>query len=106
MLQSTSRKSQQHQGDIVSKVTPWFVYLIRTKENKLYCGVTNDLLRRFKQHSAGKGAKALRGKGPLALVWSQTENSKSEALKTEIAIKKLTKARKEALVKLASRFDI
>lgn len=77
---------------------PWYVYLIRTAENKLYCGITNDLERRFNQHQMGKGAKALRGRGPLTLVWSQQERDKSSALKTEIAIKKLTKKRKEELV--------
>ncbi|OIN23937.1 GIY-YIG nuclease family protein [Vibrio barjaei] len=83
----------------------WFVYLIRTSQSALYCGITNDLQRRFKQHQEGKGAKALRGKGPLQLVWSQSEINKSEALKTEIAIKKLKKAQKERLVKQAVRFE-
>ncbi len=76
----------------------WFVYLIRTKSNALYCGVTNDLDRRFKQHCEGKGAKALRGKGPLQLVWHQVVDSKSTALKTEYAIKQLSKNAKEHLV--------
>ncbi|GMQ48769.1 GIY-YIG nuclease family protein [Vibrio sp. 10N] len=84
----------------------WYVYLIRTAENKLYCGVTNDLERRFKQHQTGKGAKALRGRGPLKLVWSQPQQSKSEALKTEIAIKKLDKKRKERLVATGEEFVI
>ncbi len=76
----------------------WFVYLVRTKSNSLYCGITNDLERRFKQHCEGKGAKALRGKGPLTLVWNQSVASKSEALKIEYAIKKLPKKVKENLV--------
>ncbi|WP_117234131.1 GIY-YIG nuclease family protein [Vibrio maerlii] len=76
----------------------WFVYLVRTKSNSLYCGITNDLERRFKQHCEGKGAKALRGKGPLKLVWNQSAESKSEALKIEHAIKKLSKKTKENLV--------
>lgn len=84
----------------------WYVYLIRTVEDKLYCGITNDLERRFKQHQAGKGAKALRGRGPLKLVWSQTQQSKSEALKTEIAIKKLSKKQKEYLVNEEQTFPI
>ncbi|OOF07043.1 hypothetical protein BZG79_13560, partial [Salinivibrio sp. MA427] len=49
--------------------TPWFVYLIRTRQGHLYCGVTTNVSRRFAQHSAGKGARALRGKGPLLLAW-------------------------------------
>ncbi|CDS99126.1 GIY-YIG nuclease family protein [Vibrio coralliirubri] len=82
------------------KNADWVVYLIRNRHNALYCGVTNNLERRFEQHQTGKGAKALKGKGPLKLVWSFDVGSKSEALKTEYAIKKLPKSRKEKLVSL------
>ncbi|WP_210441743.1 GIY-YIG nuclease family protein [Vibrio crassostreae] len=82
------------------KNTDWVVYLIRNRHNALYCGVTNNLERRFEQHQTGKGAKALKGKGPLKLVWSFDVGSKSEALKTEYAIKQLPKSRKEKLVSL------
>ncbi|OBT23367.1 hypothetical protein A9263_09855 [Vibrio cyclitrophicus] len=83
-----------------NKDADWVVYLIRNKNNALYCGVTNNLERRFEQHQQGKGAKALKGKGPLKLVWSFSVGSKSEALKTEYAIKQLPKSRKEKLVSL------
>ncbi|MEZ9183118.1 GIY-YIG nuclease family protein [Vibrio splendidus] len=82
------------------KNADWVVYLIRNRHNALYCGVTNNLERRFEQHQTGKGAKALKGKGPLKLVWSFDVGSKSEALKTEYAIKQLPKYRKEKLVSL------
>ena len=82
------------------KNADWVVYLIRNRHNALYCGVTNNLERRFEQHQTGKGAKALKGKGPLRLVWSFDVGSKSEALKTEYAIKQLPKSRKEKLVSL------
>ncbi|MCY9863235.1 GIY-YIG nuclease family protein [Vibrio coralliirubri] len=84
----------------VEKNADWVVYLIRNRHNALYCGVTNNLERRFEQHQTGKGAKALKGKGPLKLVWSFDVGSKSEALKTEYAIKQLPKSRKEKLVSL------
>ncbi|MCZ8503070.1 GIY-YIG nuclease family protein [Vibrio lentus] len=85
---------------ILDKNAGWVVYLIRNRHNALYCGVTNNLERRFEQHQTGKGAKALKGKGPLELVWSFDVGSKSEALKTEYAIKQLPKLRKEKLVSL------
>ncbi len=78
---------------------PWHVYLIRTRTNMLYCGMTNDLERRFAQHQAGNGAKFLRGKGPLSLVWTQQVANKSQALKLEIKVKKLAKASKEKMVR-------
>ncbi|HGT8905200.1 TPA: DNA damage response exodeoxyribonuclease YhbQ, partial [Escherichia coli] len=51
-------------------MTPWFLYLIRTADNKLYTGITTDVERRYQQHQSGKGAKALRGKGELTLAFS------------------------------------
>ncbi|ELP5727176.1 GIY-YIG nuclease family protein [Vibrio vulnificus] len=77
----------------------WSVYLIRTRHNALYCGVTNNLERRFAAHQQGKGAKALRGKGPLELVWAFAVGSHSTALKVEHYIKSLRKLDKERLVK-------
>lgn len=85
---------------VFNKDTDWVVYLIRNRHNALYCGVTNNLERRFELHQQGKGAKALKGKGPLSLVWSFNVDSKSQALKTEYAIKQLPKSHKEKLVSL------
>ncbi|EDP60550.1 GIY-YIG nuclease family protein [Vibrio sp. AND4] len=76
----------------------WSVYLIRNNRNALYCGITNDVQRRFNQHKSGKGAKALKGKGPLVLEWSCAFESKSIAMRVEYFIKQLTKAKKELLV--------
>lgn len=76
----------------------WWVYLIRNNRNALYCGVTNNLERRFKMHQDGKGAKALKGKGPLVLEWSQELNNKVTAMQLEYKIKQLKKSDKEALV--------
>lgn len=77
----------------------WWVYLIRMANNALYCGITTDLEKRFALHQQGKGAKALRGKGPLSLVWSIRVTDKSSALKLEAKIKKQPKQKKEALVR-------
>lgn len=79
-------------------MTPWFLYLIRTADNRLYTGITTDVARRFIQHQAGKGAKALRGKGELALVFSMPVGDRSQALRAEYRIKQLTKRQKELLV--------
>jgi putative endonuclease len=66
--------------------------------NGLYCGITTDVQRRFQQHQDGTGAKALRGKMPLFLVWSMMVGDRSLASKVEYHIKKLPKLRKEAIV--------
>lgn len=79
-------------------MTPWFLYLIRTADNKLYTGITTDVTRRFTQHQNGKGAKALRGKGTLELAFFAPVGEKRLALRLEYRIKQLTKRQKERLV--------
>lgn len=77
----------------------WWIYLIRTSSNSLYCGITTDINRRFAQHQKGQGAKALRGKGPLTLAWQyELGPEKGNALRLEYKIKQLTKAQKEHLI--------
>lgn len=72
----------------------WFLYLIRTADNKLYTGITTDVERRYQQHQSGKGAKALRGKGELTLAFSAPVGDRSLALRAEYRVKKLTKRQK------------
>lgn len=76
----------------------WHLYLIRTAHGALYTGITTDPERRLKQHQAGKGARSLRGKGPLELVWQKEVGERSRALRLEYRLKQLAKAEKERLV--------
>jgi len=79
----------------------WTLYMIRTKNGALYTGITQDVERRFAEHSAGgkKSAKYLKGRGPLKLVFQKKIGTRSEALKAEAAIKKMSKPEKEGMVK-------
>ncbi|MBU2874934.1 GIY-YIG nuclease family protein [Marinobacter salexigens] len=78
----------------------WFVYMVRTARGALYTGITTDVPRRFAEHQAGapKGARSLRGKGPLELVLSLPAGDRSRASKLEWHIKQWPRQRKEALV--------
>ena len=76
----------------------WFVYLLRCKDDTLYCGITPDLEKRLEQHRSGKGAKYTRGRGPLELVYQEEVAGHSEALKREIAIKRLSRQEKLQLI--------
>ncbi|WP_018692838.1 GIY-YIG nuclease family protein [Algicola sagamiensis] len=76
----------------------WSVYLIRDKHHCLYCGISNDVQKRFLQHQQGKGAKSLRGKMPLDLVFFEAVGTRSEASQLEAKIKKLRKSQKEQLI--------
>ncbi|WP_145495183.1 GIY-YIG nuclease family protein [Yersinia massiliensis] len=78
--------------------SPWYLYLLRTASGMLYTGITTDVARRMVQHQSGKGAKALRGKGTLTLVFHCDAGDRSMALKLEYRVKQLTKQQKEKLV--------
>jgi putative endonuclease len=79
---------------------PWFVYLVRMQSGALYTGISTEPERRLRQHQGALvgGAKALRGKGPLNLVWQLSAKNKSHASRLEYQIKQLSKAKKEALI--------
>jgi putative endonuclease len=78
----------------------YFVYLLRCKDNSLYCGQTNNLEKRTKEHnvSKNKSAKYTVGRRPVTLAYYEEVENISSALKRECAIKKLSKAQKEKLV--------
>ena len=75
----------------------WTVYILECGDGTLYTGITDDLERRLKAHSEGKGAKYTRGRGPLILRHREELPDKGTALKREYAIKQLSKPEKMAL---------
>lgn len=77
----------------------WHVYLIRTRCGALYAGVATDVTRRLDEHenASGSGAKYLRSKGPLQLVYQVKIGSRALALKAESGIKKMSKRKKEQI---------
>lgn len=79
---------------------PYTVYMLRTSKNTLYTGITNDLEKRLQVHSSKKNnaSKYVRSFPYFTLVYQEIVETKSEALKREYAIKKLTKKQKEELV--------
>lgn len=79
--------------------TPYTLYLLRCSDETLYTGITADLKRRIHEHNTSdKGAKYTRSRRPCILLHSEELENKSAALKREITIKKMTKAKKEALL--------
>ncbi|MBF6636277.1 GIY-YIG nuclease family protein [Rouxiella silvae] len=73
--------------------------MLRTPTGMLYTGITTDVLRRLQQHQCGKGAKSLRGKGVLTLVFHCAAGDRSQASQLEYQIKQLSKKHKEILVR-------
>lgn len=78
----------------------WYVYILRCADGSLYTGIAKSLAKRVAEHnSSGKAcAKYTRSRQPVSLVYFETCASRSEATKRELAIKRLPKSSKEALV--------
>ncbi len=91
-----------------ASIAVWFVYIIQTTTGILYTGIATDVERRFTEHCATyhgqpkslvkKGAKFFRGHQPERVVYKEAVNSRSEATKRELAIKKMSRAAKLKLL--------
>ncbi len=78
-----------------------YVYILECSDGTLYTGWTNDLDKRIKAHNEGKGAKYTKARRPVTLTYYEEYENKSDALKREAAIKKLSRAEKVNMVKAA-----
>ncbi len=72
----------------------FFVYILLTENNKLYCGYTNNVEKRYHLHKIGKGAKFTRANKPKSILFVKKCSTKSEALKLEYFIKQLDRSKK------------
>ena len=78
---------------------PWYLYLVRCGDGTLYTGISTNVGRRLAEHRAGKGARYLRGRGPLALARKVRVGVVGDALKAERKVKRMSPARKEKLIR-------
>jgi putative endonuclease len=86
----------------------WYLYLVRCCDGSLYTGITTDVARRFAEHQGNgdAGAKYLRGRGPLVLVFQKKLRNQSLALGVESKVKKMSKAKKEELIRDNTRIEM
>ena len=80
-----------------------YVYILRCADGTFYTGYTTDPERRTRVHNSGKGAKYTRSRLPVELIYIEEFDDKSEAQRREYAIKQLSRAEKEKLVKWKSK---
>ncbi len=78
----------------------WVVYLLRCANDHLYCGITNDLSKRIKQHNGELkgGAKYTLSRLPCNLVYLEKSKNRKEALIREFEIKQMPKSQKWELI--------
>ena len=72
-------------------------YLLACAGMNFYAGYTPDITRRVLLHETGRGAKYTRAHRPVRLVYTEEYATKSEAMRREAALKRLTHAQKAAL---------
>jgi uncharacterized protein (TIGR02453 family) len=77
---------------------PWFVYIARCGDGSLYTGVTTDPVARVAAHNRGQGAAYTRARRPVRLVHLERAAGRSDALRRELAIKRLSRAEKERML--------
>lgn len=76
-----------------------YTYIVRCKDDTLYCGWTNNLKKRIDSHNAGTGAKYTKSRRPVELVYYEVFATKEEAMSREYAIKQMKRSEKESLIK-------
>jgi len=75
-----------------------YVYILQCRDNTLYTGYAIDLEKRLAEHREGRSCKYTRGRLPVQLVYQEKLPGKSEAMKRELQIKKLSKTQKQRLI--------
>ena len=79
--------------------TEYSAYIVHCGDGSYYTGISADVERRLKEHeNSPRGAKYLRGRGPLQLVFSEVVGGRPEASSLEYRIKRLNRSEKEALI--------
>lgn len=81
----------------------WLVYILKCGDGTYYTGITNDLPKRLKAHTAGIASRYTRARLPVKAVYRESQTDKSRALRRELEIKKLTRKQKIFLIKLPGK---
>jgi|TARA_B100001093_G_scaffold11705_1_gene10874 putative endonuclease len=76
----------------------WAVYILECSDGSFYTGISNNVEARINTHNASKGAKYTKSRLPVTLVFQENTLTKSESLRREIEIKKLTRKKKMELI--------
>jgi len=76
----------------------WYVYILECKDKTLYTGITKNLAERLDKHNRGKASKYTRGRTPVKMIFHETYDTKTIALKREYQLKRWSRQKKLALI--------
>jgi len=80
-----------------------YVYILECRDRTYYTGYTVNIEKRLAEHRGGRASKYTRGRLPVQLVYLEELPGKSEAMKRELQIKRLSKTAKQHLINSACR---
>lgn len=80
--------------------TTWYVYIVRCSDDTLYTGITTDVARRVIEHNEDDrlGARYTRARRPVSLAYAEAAQDRATATRRELAIKRMGRAEKTALL--------
>ncbi len=77
----------------------YFLYIVECADGSLYTGISTDVDRRLEEHTTGvRGARYVRGRTPLTLVFATPVGDRSRASSAEARVKRLSKRQKRSLI--------
>ena len=76
--------------------------MLRCRDGSLYTGITNDLGKRLRRHSAGSASAYTRARRPVRLVYEEPQPDRAAALRREAALRRLSRVEKLALARRAT----
>lgn len=76
----------------------FYIYILECSDGTYYTGYTDNPERRLAVHNSGKGAKYTKTRRPVKMIYTEAFETKSEAMRREAGIKRLTRKEKENLV--------
>ena len=78
----------------------FWIYVLKTSDNTLYIGQTNNLDKRLKEHmeKSARSAKYIKYFDSFELIYTEEFETRSEAMHREAQLKKLSRARKDKLI--------
>ncbi len=84
-------------------MSQWFVYMVECADGSLYTGITTDLHRRVAEHNSDgpQAAHYTRSRAPVSLVYQEPWPDRAAASRREAALKRLSRAEKQALIRAA-----
>ena len=78
----------------MSNSSSWYLYLLECENDYLYAGISTDVMRRFRSHCEGKGAKFTRINRPQRVLGVAAYPDRGQATSAEIELKRMSRQKK------------